>query len=244
MIKIYFKQAWAMMRHNRLFSTMYIMGTAVTIALVIILFIILYIKLGPIYPEYNRDRMIYLKYIEFNINNGNNSGMTGLSYETIGRLLSVEDCEYKTIISMDNHNRKMIDEVKNSYPMFTCHNFWKVYDFDFLYGKGYTQEQVNNNRAVPVVVLRESLSRKLFATADAVGKVVKIKEIEHRVVGVVKDVTGSTPTVFADFWIPANTPLASEGKRGGENMLGNYMMFFQVMEDIYSVAKILSMKFA
>ena len=73
MIKTYFKQAWAMMLHNKLFSSMYILGTAITVALVMILFIILYIKLGPVYPEYNRDRMVYLENIYFNINIRNNS---------------------------------------------------------------------------------------------------------------------------------------------------------------------------
>ena len=79
MIKTYFKQAWAMMLHNKLFSSMYILGTAVTIALVMVLFIIFYIKLGAVYPEYNRDRMVYLENIQFNINKGNNRGCPGLS---------------------------------------------------------------------------------------------------------------------------------------------------------------------
>ena len=114
--------------------------------------------------------------------------------------------------------------------MFTSHSFWSLYDFEFLYGKGYTAEQVNNNYAVPVVVLCESLARKLFATADAVGKTVSIKDIEHKVIGVVKDVSGSTPNVYAEYWVPANTPLASSGKRDGENMLGNYKLVFLVKD--------------
>lgn len=227
MIKTYFKQAWAMMQRNKLFSSMYILGTAITIALVMVLFIIFYIKLGPVYPEYNRDRMVYLENIQFNINNGNNRGGTGLSYEAVSRLLRlVDNCEQKTVTSLDTYSKDMIEEVKRSDPMFTCHNFWELYDFEFLYGRGYSQEQVNNNRAVPVVVICESLARKLFATADAVGRVVRIKDIEHKVVGVVKDVSGSTPNVYAEYWVPANTPLARGQRRGGENLLGNYKMVF------------------
>ena len=227
MIKTYFKQAWAMMQRNKLFSSMYILGTAVTIALVMVLFIIFYIKLGAVYPEYNRDRMVYLENIQFNINNGNNSGGTGLSYEAVSRLLQqVHNCEQMAVTSLDTYSKDMIEEVKRSDPMFTCHKFWELYDFEFLYGKGYTKEQVNNNRAVPVVVICESLARKLFATADAVGRVVRIKDIEHKVVGVVKDVSGSTPNVYAEYWVPANTPLARGQRRGGENLLGNYKMVF------------------
>lgn len=238
MIKTYFKQAWAMMKQNRLFSSMYILGTAITVALVMILFIILYIKLGPVYPEYNRDRMVYLENIYFNINNGNNSGSTGVSREVLLRLArDVDNFEQMAISSIDTHSKGMIEGVKRSDPMFTCNNFWNLYDFEFICGKGYTLEQVNNNRVKPVVVLCESLCRKLFATTDAVGKTVKIKDIEHKVVGVVKDVSGSTPNVYAQYWVPVNTPLSSEGKRGGENMLGNYKTVF-LAKDKGSVADV------
>lgn len=220
-----------MMMHNKLFSSMYILGTAVTIASVMILFIIYYIKLGPIYPEYNRDRMIYLENIEFKINNGNNSGTTGISYDVVNQLVKeIDNCEQKAVTSISTHSKGLIEDVKRSDPMFTSHSFWSLYDFEFLYGKGYTAEQVNNNYAVPVVVLCESLARKLFATADAVGKTVSIKDIEHKVIGVVKDVSGSTPNVYAEYWVPANTPLASSGKRDGENMLGNYKLVFLVKD--------------
>ena len=55
MINYYFKQAWTMIKQNKLFSFIYIMGTGLSIALVMIVSIIYYIKLAPVYPEYNRN---------------------------------------------------------------------------------------------------------------------------------------------------------------------------------------------
>ncbi|MBR5848830.1 MAG: ABC transporter permease, partial [Bacteroidaceae bacterium] len=61
MIRQFFRQAWTMMKQQRLFTGMYLIGTAVSIALAMTLFIIFYIKLGPIYPEYNRQRMVVIE---------------------------------------------------------------------------------------------------------------------------------------------------------------------------------------
>ena len=44
-----------MLKQNRLFSSVYIVGTGLSIALVMVLFVIYYVKAGPVYPEYNRD---------------------------------------------------------------------------------------------------------------------------------------------------------------------------------------------
>ena len=61
MLKNYFKQAWTLMRQNCLFTGIYVVGTGLSIALVMTLFIIFYVKFGPVYPEYNRDRTLVLK---------------------------------------------------------------------------------------------------------------------------------------------------------------------------------------
>ena len=57
----FLRQAWTMMKQHRLFTGMYLIGTAVSIALAMTLFIIFYIKLGPVYPEYNRHRMVVIE---------------------------------------------------------------------------------------------------------------------------------------------------------------------------------------
>ena len=51
MLKNYFKQAWTLMRQNCLFTGIYVVGTGLSIALVMTLFIIFYVKFGPVYPE-------------------------------------------------------------------------------------------------------------------------------------------------------------------------------------------------
>ena len=44
MYKIYLKQAWALIRQERLFSSVYIVGTGLAISLVMVLSIVFYVK--------------------------------------------------------------------------------------------------------------------------------------------------------------------------------------------------------
>ena len=60
MIKTYFKQAIELMRQDRLFSTLYITGTGLAIAMTVIMAVIYYVKLAPVYPEENRSNTLYL----------------------------------------------------------------------------------------------------------------------------------------------------------------------------------------
>ena len=51
MLKNYFKQAWTLMRQNCLFTGIYVVGTGLSIALVMTLFIIFYVKFARAGPS-------------------------------------------------------------------------------------------------------------------------------------------------------------------------------------------------
>ena len=61
MYKIYLKQAWALIRQERLFSSVYIVGTGLAISLVMVLSIVFYVKMASIYPEMDRNRLLTVK---------------------------------------------------------------------------------------------------------------------------------------------------------------------------------------
>ena len=51
MIKLYLKQAWTLIKQNKLFTSIYVVGTGLSIALTMTMFIIFYVKFAPIYPR-------------------------------------------------------------------------------------------------------------------------------------------------------------------------------------------------
>ena len=61
MILYYFKQALNLIKQEKLFSSIYIIGTGLSITIVMVLSIVYYIRIANIYPETNRDRMLVVK---------------------------------------------------------------------------------------------------------------------------------------------------------------------------------------
>ena len=58
--KLYLKQAWELLKQNRLFSTLYIVGTALAIAMTMMMAVIYYVRLAPVYPEEQRATTLYM----------------------------------------------------------------------------------------------------------------------------------------------------------------------------------------
>ena len=60
MFKQYFKQAIQMLKENRLTSVISILGTALSIAMILVVILQFQIKLVGFRPESNRGRMLYI----------------------------------------------------------------------------------------------------------------------------------------------------------------------------------------
>ena len=60
-VRVYLKQAWNLMKQNPLFSTLYIVGTGISIVMTMVIAIVYYVRLAPVYPETNRMRTLVVK---------------------------------------------------------------------------------------------------------------------------------------------------------------------------------------
>ena len=237
MLKNYFKQAWELMRQNRLFTGIYVVGTGLSIALVMTLFIIFYVKLGPVYPEYNRDRTLVVKPVKrypkdrpesWNINGG-------VAYYVVDQMLTglphVEQVAGSVVGFMDNDRVSAVD-VKpfKAVPRYANVAFWKVFSFRFIDGQPFTQEDVEAK--AQVAVLSESLSKRLFATAEGVtGRHFTFNGRDYRVCGVVRDVSNATPETAGELWLPLLNLIYIP--RGLDNMglLGNVSAYLLVDDE-------------
>ena len=208
MLKNYFKQAWTLMRQNRLFTGIYVVGTGLSIALVMTLFIIFYVKFGPVYPEYNRDRTLVLKplkrYPKGKPENWTING--GVAYYVVDQMLPglphVEQVAGSMIDFWGNYQVSVAD-VKpfKVTPRFANGAFWKVFSFRFVDGQPFTQEDVEAK--AQVAVIGESLAKRLFAAVEGVeGQHFTFNGRDYRVCGVVRDVSNATPETAGDLWLP------------------------------------------
>lgn len=204
----YLRQAWNLMRQNRLFTGIYVVGTGLSIALVMTLFIIFYVKFGPVYPEYNRDRTLVLKPVKRYPKGKPESWSVngGVAYYVVDQMLPglphVEQVAGSCIDYWGNY-LVSVSDVKpfKVIPRFANAAFWKVFSFRFIDGKPFSQEDVRAK--AQVAVISESLAMRLFATTEKVtGRHFAFNGRDYHVCGVVKDVSNATPETSGELWLP------------------------------------------
>lgn len=225
MIKLYFKQAWNLLKQEKLFSSIYVIGTGLSITIVMVLSIVYYVKIANIYPETNRDRILVAAFgVEKSVKEGwQNSSM--LSIQTIETCFqSIKNAEAVGVVwkgwgKEENYVQTSVNNEQMPVTVKWVDDlFWKVFSFRFVEGKSFTQEDFQSG--MKTAVISESMARKLFGKDQAVGQYVSLNYIPYRVCGVVKDVSFVTNTTYAQLWIPyTNIPHWNE--TFGEKTLGD-----------------------
>lgn len=239
MLKIYLKQAWMLVKQNRLFSVIYVLGTSIAIALVMVIFIVFYIKLAPIYPEYNRREMMAVKMVKrFPKGNPDSWSMNmGTSYRlirdflpNIPHVVKATGClpvwgdDVKVGRVGDNEETKVIS-------MYADASFWNVFSFRFLEGKPFTVADVEAGR--PVAVLSRDMAETLFAKTDVVGERFTLSGREMIVCGVVKSASNATPNSAADVYLPLWLSPFLENEQTATGLFGNICAYFVVDDSNY-----------
>ena len=207
------RQALALIREEKLFSSIYIVGTALAIAFTMVMAVVYYIKLAPIYPERNRARTIYFEGLRIEADNGA-KGQTGFSaqaYEewfkpspnieycsptllAAGTGKTLGKCHSFVVRGKDDY----LDVVRNQVSA----DFFHIYEYDFVSGRPFTSKEVDDNEKV--CVISDALAERLFGKGvDAVGKMVEMESgPEVRVVGVFRGGSQLTPDSYADIIEP------------------------------------------
>lgn len=231
MYKVYLRQAMQMLRQNKFFSIIYITGTGLAITMVMVMAILYYFRTGNIAPETNRDRMLVIQHGKIlNKVEGQGNGSSRLSYPTIKECFySMQTPEAVTAILPIGEQTEFIqtpgsDEVYNGLVMGTDVTFWKIFQFRFLAGKPYTEEEFTSG--IRKAVVSESLARRLFNTSDATGKTFLLNFEEYQVSGVVEDIPSIAQFCYAEMWIPfTNRPSQIQGSKWCDFILGHMQLY-------------------
>ena len=99
MYKLYFKQALAMLKENKLLSLISILGTALAICMIMVMVITYEVRVNNYSPEDNRDRTMYVRWGGRDFK-GANHGNGYLSLKTIRECIqTMETPEAVAIVS-------------------------------------------------------------------------------------------------------------------------------------------------
>ena len=219
-----------LMQQNRLFTGIYVLGTGLSIAFTMILFIILYIKFAPVYPEYNRNRMLVVGPTAVTGKNSNfNSTNIGVSPKCADLFRDLQHVD-KVSLCLPRHNgfnNKVLvpstDREVLASINFVDANYWRVFTFDFICGKPFTEAAIESNLSEAVIT--RDMAMRIFATTDAVGKNIILDGDEVKVTGVVKSVTAATPNTAADVFLPISFNGVNKSNDGEPGLMGSFLCF-------------------
>lgn len=208
MLKTYFKQALALFRQNCLFSTLYIAGTGLAIAMTVVMALVYYVKLAPVYPEANRANTLYLTHASFHSEKQKATWQAGLSYQAL------QDWVYplKNAAAVSARLESDLTETGYIQPADRSGDFhpalklvdpafFRVYPFRFLEGKPFTDADLESG--LRAAVISDDLARRLFGAVEgAVGRSFSLDYVDCRVCGVVRGASYLTPQSYAQVYLP------------------------------------------
>lgn len=203
MLKQYFKQAFSMLRDNKLLSLISILGTAMAICMIMVIVITYQLRVKNYSPEDNRDRTLYVRWGGRSFSTENH-GNGYLSLRTIKEcLLPMKTPEAVSFFSPIRNQLASLPggkEKKDCLMLFTDDVFWEVFNFDFISGSPYTKAEVASG--IKKAVITATMARHLYGTTDAAGQTIMISYKPYTVCGVVKDVSTIARTAYAEVWLP------------------------------------------
>lgn len=186
-----------------MFSTVYVLGAALSVASVMLVAIFLHVKTSNIYPESNRSRLLHLDRVQVErktntvLNNGRVYSWAASYHSNPGLAIlnpikkELDSLATTSVVRHLPPGSVMIgDEEFNDIPMkYADANFFKINDFDFVQGRPILSYDIKNDLDytldfTPRVVISDRLARRLFPGEDSiVGRVISIKR-QRRFYGV------------------------------------------------------------
>lgn len=205
MIGKYLRQSFKLLKQNPLFSSLYVVSTGLAISMVMVLAVLYYIKVGDIYPETHRSRMLVASTVHMQNIENNASNTTGAYSATF-----VKECFYPlkgveavTAIGDVESWFVKVKDVKRPLPALvklTDAGFWKVFDFSFVTGKPFSE--VDFQSGLRVAVVSEEMAQRVFGKTDVVGEFIQLNLADYRICGVVKSPSYALNMSFAQVWLP------------------------------------------
>ena len=208
MIKDYIKQAWELMKQNLLFSSLYIIGTAMAICFTTVMAVAYYVKLAPLYPEYNRSQTYYSDNVRVQTPDHKNTVNSAFSYTSLRDwLYPLKNVEAVSGVLQDADEHWIRPSDSNDFSIsaiYTDPGFFKIYEFEFIEGTPFSQADFDSG--VRTVVISDRLAQKAFRqTTGVVGKMLNYDMNDYRVCGVVKAGSKLGSMSYSDIYLPYKT---------------------------------------
>ena len=169
-LRLYMKQAWNLMKQNKLFTGIYVMGTALAIATTMIMAIVYYVKIAPIYPEVNRDRTLVMELGHEKV--GTTTNMSRWSLKAVKEwFYPLKNAE---VVSAEIKNSGASDYIQPKDGSGDFKIYTKYVDTNFF-------QEAELQSALPTAVITDAMAKRLYGDATGVvGKTFTMNYIDRK----------------------------------------------------------------
>jgi putative ABC transport system permease protein len=211
------KLAVKVLLRRKFFTAVSLFAISVTLVVLMVAAALLDHVVGAMPPESRQDRMLNVRWGQMTHEHSTWNGTLG--YGFLDRhVRPLAKAEAVTIHSEpDSVVGWAGGEKVTSWLKRTDGVFFRVFDFTFLEGSPYGEEDDANAR--PVAVINAATRRKFFGNTPALGRTIDLDGQTFRVAGVVADVPFFRALTFSDVWAPLSTAKTDSYKVG---VLGDF----------------------
>ncbi|MCB0629070.1 MAG: FtsX-like permease family protein [Saprospiraceae bacterium] len=206
MLKNYLKIAWKVFGRNKFFTFVSLFGISITLAILIVVTTFMDHLFSPKYPETNRDRCTFVRQVELTNDDESSMMISAGSFYFLDRYVKkLKTPEMVAIASNSFTSNAFVEGRKLPLQfVYTCENFWKVNEFQFLSGEPYSRQHIDDNQYV--VVITDATRDAYFGEGQqAVGQWIEVDKTRFKVIGVVKSVPAYQNFTYSDIYAPYNT---------------------------------------
>lgn len=222
------KYIFSNLRQHRFYAAVCIVGTAVTIAFVMVVVMIYDFRTSDVAPETRRSRLLYNDGTQCMHPDGTHMwGYRGLGptafHAFFDNLPGVDDLTWHAGLQKSICALPASSDRHSVFLRPVAANWFDFFHYDFLAGRPFVRAEYDAGRAAfekaedewrnvrnredgvvrRFIVISERLAGQLFGGAtEAVGQLMLLDFQEARVVGVVRDVSSIFQTAYADVWEP------------------------------------------
>lgn len=247
----YLKMVLAGMGRNKFFTALSLFGISSTVMIVMTVVLIFENSTAARKPESRLSEMLFIKRVKVVVKD------ESVSIGNVGRRLAIEYiAKLKTpalvsVSSMDRFEIFFQGKLISQQVLSTDPNYWRIYDFDFVTGRPFSLAEFNAK--AQVIVISRSLAEYFFGSTQVVGKLIKLRSQEFRVLGVVENPPYTSSNCFAQAWVPSSlidvpSETAGSGNWSGEcyvTLLPNTQADKQkVIEDVNDLMRKLNIRLA
>ena len=209
---LFLRHAFALIREDKLFSAIYIAGTAVAIASAMVIAIFLNIKLADIPPESNRSRTLYPLHGFYTKSLAESGRSFDMRYSTLAldscfrRLKCIEAATgIRSVFLIITDDQQLST---GAYALCTDPSFFRLYDLTFISGRSFSEKEFRQGERVCIIT--DKLAKRLdnakhVSVADSKG------QFPFRVIGVVKAVSTLMEYATADIYSPYTVEIGDYG---------------------------------